>query len=68
MKRAPTHRLLWFRGAARDLTTKLAHNGVLMMQMILGGKVDVRATDTVLDDKPVDGLEPPPTGRPPASV
>ena len=53
------------RGVSKPYITKLAQNGVLVMR---GGKVDVRATDTVLDDKPVDDVEPPPAARPPASA
>ena len=53
------------RGVSKPYITKLAQNGVLVMR---GGKVDVRATDTVLDDKPVDDVEPPPAARPPVSA
>jgi hypothetical protein len=40
----------------RSYITRLKQAGVLVMH---GGKIDVRATDTVLDDKPVDDVEPP---------
>jgi hypothetical protein len=45
------------RGVSKPYITKLAKNGVLVLR---GGKVDVRASDTVLDDKPVDDVDPPP--------
>ena len=45
------------RGVSKPYITKLAKNGVLVLR---GGKVDVAATDTVLDDKPVDDVDPPP--------
>jgi hypothetical protein len=35
---------------------KLAQNGVLVMR---NGKIDVAATDTVLDDRPVNDVDPP---------
>lgn len=38
------------RGKSRQYVSQLAQAGVLVMR---GGKVDVAATDTVLDDKPV---------------
>jgi hypothetical protein len=44
------------RGVSKPYITKLAKNGVLVLR---GGKVDVAATDTVLDDKPVDDVDPP---------
>jgi hypothetical protein len=50
------------RGVSKPYITKLAKNGVLVLR---GGKVDVAATDTVLDDKPVDDIDaPPPTQQP----
>jgi len=45
------------RGVSKPYITKLAKNGVLVLR---GGKVDVHASDTVLDDKPVDDVDPPP--------
>jgi phage terminase Nu1 subunit (DNA packaging protein) len=42
------------RGKSRQYISKLAQAGVLVMR---GGKVDVRASDTVLDDRPVDVVE-----------
>jgi hypothetical protein len=58
------------RGVSKPYITKLAKNGVLVLR---GGKVDVRASDTVLDDKPVDDVDPPPAqasqaGPPPRPV
>jgi hypothetical protein len=44
------------RGVSKPYITKLAKNGVLVLR---GSKVDVRASDTVLDDKPVDDVDPP---------
>ncbi len=52
------------RGVSKPYITKLAKNGVLVMR---GGKVDVRATDLVLDDKPVDDVDPPPAQSAPAA-
>jgi len=50
------------RGVSKPYISKLAKNGILVMR---GGKVDVVATDTVLDDKPVDDIDaPPPTQQP----
>ena len=46
-----------YRGVSKPYITKLAKNGVLVLR---GGKVDVHASDTVLDDKPVDDVDPPP--------
>ena len=46
------------RGVSKPYITKLAKNGVLVLR---GGKVDVAATDTVLDDKPVDDVDAPPS-------
>jgi len=43
----------------------LAKAGVLVMR---GGKIDVAATDTVLDDKPVDDIDAPPPIQQPAGV
>jgi hypothetical protein len=51
------------RGVSKPYITKLAKNGVLVLR---GGKVDVRASDTVLDDKPVDEVDPPPAQASPA--
>jgi hypothetical protein len=51
------------RGVSKPYITKLAKNGVLVLR---GGKVDVRASDTVLDDKPVDDVDPPPAQASPA--
>jgi hypothetical protein len=57
------------RGVSKPYITKLAKNGVLVLR---GGKVDVRASDTVLDDKPVEDVDPPaqssPAGSPPRAV
>jgi hypothetical protein len=45
------------RGKSKQYISKLAKAGILVMR---GGKVDVRARDTVLDDRPVnEGNEPP---------
>ena len=52
-----------YRGVSKPYITKLAKNGVLVLR---GGKVDVRASDTVLDDKPVDDVDPPPAQAFPA--
>jgi hypothetical protein len=41
------------RRKSRQYISKLAKAGVLVMR---GGKIDVRATDTVLDDRPVEDL------------
>jgi hypothetical protein len=59
-----------YRGVSKPYITKLAKNGVLVLR---GGKVDVHASDTVLDDKPVDDVDPPPAqassvGPPPRPV
>jgi hypothetical protein len=43
-------------GVSKPYVTKLAKNGVLVLR---GGKADVRASDTVFDDKPVDDVDPP---------
>ena len=51
------------RGVSKPYITKLAKNGVLVLR---GGKVDVHASDTVLDDKPVDDVDPPPAQASPA--
>jgi hypothetical protein len=53
------------RGVSKPYITKLAKNGVLVLR---GGKVDVAATDTVLDDKPVDDVDAPPPIQQPAGV
>ena len=45
------------RKVSKPYITKLAQNGVLVMR---NGKVDVSATDTVLDDNPVEEVDPPP--------
>jgi hypothetical protein len=45
------------RGVSKPYITKLAKNGILVLR---GGKVDVVATDTVLDDRPVDDVNVPP--------
>ena len=45
------------RSVSKPFITKLAKNGVLVLR---GGKVDCHASDTVLDDKPVDDVDPPP--------
>lgn len=49
------------RKVSKPYITKLAQNGVLVMR---NGKVDVQATDTVLDDKPVEEVDPPPVQQP----
>lgn len=41
------------RGVSRPYISKLAKNGILVMR---GGKIDVVATDMVLDDRPVDDV------------
>jgi hypothetical protein len=43
------------RGVSQPYISKLAKNGVLVMR---GNKVAFRASDMVLDDKPIDNLEP----------
>jgi hypothetical protein len=53
------------RGVSKPYITKLAKNGVLVLR---GGKVDVAATDTVLDDKPVDDVDPPPPMQQPVGA
>jgi len=54
------------RGKSRQYVSKLAKAGVLILR---GGKVDVRASDAVLDDKPIviEAAEPAPAAavRPP---
>ena len=45
------------RGKSRQYISRLAQAGVLVMR---GGKIDVAATDTVLDDKPVEDIDAPP--------
>ena len=50
------------RRRSRQYISKLAKAGVLVMP---GGKIDVRATDLVLDDKPIEDIVTPP---PAASV
>ena len=47
------------RRKSRQYISQLAKAGVLVMR---GGKIDVRATDTVLDDKPVDEAHEPTAG------
>src|SRR5215831_18578150 len=49
------------RKVSKPYITKLGQNGVLVMR---SGKVDVAATDTVLDDKPVDEVATPPPSQP----
>jgi hypothetical protein len=51
------------RGKSRQYVSKLAQAGVLVMR---GKKIDVAASDTVLDDKPVDDVDlpPPASARP----
>ena len=44
------------RGKSRQYISQLAQPGVLVMR---GGKVDVEASDTVLDDRPVADVDPP---------
>ena len=51
------------RRKSRQYISQLAKAGVLVMR---GGKIDVRASDTVLDDKPVDEVDPPPAQASPA--
>jgi hypothetical protein len=51
------------RGVSKPYITKLAKNGALVLR---GGKLDVRASDTVLEDKPVDDVDPPPAQASPA--
>jgi hypothetical protein len=53
------------RRKSRQYISKLAKAGVLVMR---GGKIDVRATDVVLDDRPVDDVEAPPTAMPVATT
>ena len=38
------------RSVSKPYISKLARNGILVMR---GGKIDVQATDMVLDDRPV---------------
>ena len=45
-----------YRGVSQPYVSKLARNSVLVMR---GDKIDVVATDKVLDDKPVEELEEP---------
>jgi hypothetical protein len=47
------------RGVSQPYISKLAKNGILVMR---GNKIDVAATDTVLDDKPVADPDSPPAG------
>jgi hypothetical protein len=49
------------RGKSRQYISQLAKAGVLVMR---GGKVDARATDLVLDDKPVEDVEAPAPSTP----
>jgi hypothetical protein len=51
------------RGKSRQYISRLAKAGVLVMR---GGKIDVRASDTVLDDRPVDDVDAPPQPAPAA--
>jgi hypothetical protein len=52
---------------SRQYISQLAKAGVLVMR---GSKIDVRATDTVLDDKPVEDVPEPPaaTTAPPSRM
>ena len=52
------------RGVSQPYISKLAHNGILVMR---GGKIDVVATDQVLDDKPLPEIEEPPPIQTPLS-
>lgn len=47
------------RGVSQPYISKLAKNGILVMR---GNKIDVAATDTVLDDKPAADPDSPPAG------
>lgn len=49
------------RGKSRQYISRLAKAGILVMR---AGKIDVSASDTVLDDKPVEDLNPPPAQTP----
>jgi hypothetical protein len=49
------------RRKSRQYISKLAKAGVLVMR---GGKIDVRATDLVLDDRPVEDVDAPPAAAP----
>ena len=49
------------RRKSRQYISQLAKAGVLVMR---GGKIDVRATDVVLDDKPVEDVDAPPAATP----
>ena len=51
------------RRKSRQYISKLAKAGVLVMR---GGKIDVRATDLVLDDKAVEDVDAPPAVTPAA--
>jgi hypothetical protein len=53
------------RRKSRQYISKLAKAGVLVMR---GGKIDVRATDVVFDDKPVEDVDAPPTAPPVATA
>jgi hypothetical protein len=44
------------RSVSKPYISKLARNGILVMR---GGKIDVQATDMVLDDRPVADIDPP---------
>jgi phage terminase Nu1 subunit (DNA packaging protein) len=50
------------RNVSKPYISKLARNGILVMR---GGKIDVVATDQVLDDKPLPEIEQPPPIRTP---
>jgi hypothetical protein len=52
------------RRKSRQYISKVAKAGVLVMR---GGKIDVRATDMVLDDKPVEDVDAPPAVTPAAA-
>jgi hypothetical protein len=53
------------RRKSRQYISQLAKAGVLVMR---GGKIDVRATDLVLDDKPVEDVDAPPAATPVAAA
>jgi hypothetical protein len=48
------------RGKTKQYINKLVKAGVLIMR---GGKIDVRASDQVLDDKPLPEIDEPPAAR-----
>ena len=53
------------RGKTKQYINKLVKAGVLVMR---GGKIDVRASDQVLDDKPLPAIDEPPAARTMATV